>query len=200
MLVIRLTRTGKKGQPNYRIVVTDQRKSVYSPYVENLGHYDPKTKKIVLNKESALEWMNKGAKPSNTVAKIFEKEGIAHKSVVIKKYKAISKKELETQKAADEVEKAKEQAEKEAAKEAFEAKVEEEKKENEGVDPLLAAADEAIADIKEEEAEKVEVKDEKPAEDKNPEASDDAKPDDAPAADENQKPEESAEKSDTETA
>ena len=156
MLVIRLTRTGKKGQPNYRIVVTDSRKSVYSPYVENLGHYDPRTKKVVLNNDLAMDWMNKGAKPSNTVAKIFEKEGIKHKSIVIKKFRAISKKELEKQKAEEETQKAKEQAEKEAAKEAFDAKVEEEKKENETVDPLLAAADEAIADIKEEEVEKTE--------------------------------------------
>jgi len=160
MLVIRLTRTGKKGQPNYRIVVTDSRKSVYSPYVANIGHYDPRTKTVVLNKEEALDWMNKGAKPSNTVAKILEKEGVKHKSIVIKKFRAVSKKELEAQKAAEEVEKAKEQAEKEAAKEAFETKVEEEKKEHEGEDPLSAAADEAIAEIKEEEVEKAE----KPAE------------------------------------
>ena len=168
MLVIRLTRTGKKGQPNYRIVVTDQRKSVYSPYVEMVGHYDPKTKKIVLDHEKTLAWLDKGAKPSNTVAKLLEKEGLKHKSIVIKKFRAISKKELERIKAEEEAEKAKEQAEKEAAKEAFEAKVEEEKKEHEGEDPLLAAADEAIAEIKEEEKEKAE---EAPAEDSSPEAS-----------------------------
>lgn len=164
MLVIRLTRTGKKGQPNYRIVVTDQRKSVYSPYVENLGHYDPRTKKVVLDKEKALAWMNKGAKPSNTVAKIFEKEGLKHKSSIIKKFRAVSKKELEVQKAAEEAEKAKEQAEKEAAKEAFEAKVEEEKKEHAAEDRLQAEAAEAIEEIKEEETEKVEEKKEEPAE------------------------------------
>lgn len=165
MLIIRLRRTGKKGQPNYRIVVTDSRKAVYSPYIANVGTYDPRTKKIVLDKEVTLDWMNKGAKPSNTVAKILEKEGLKHKSIVIKKFRAISKKELERQKAEEEVEKAREQAEKEAAKEAFEAKVEEEKKEADTVDPLLAAADEAIADIKEEEADKAEV-----SEAKSPEA------------------------------
>jgi small subunit ribosomal protein S16 len=173
MLVIRLTRTGKKGQPNYRIVVTDQRKSVYSPYVANIGHYDPRTKKVVLDNTQAIDWLNKGAKPSNTVAKILEKEGLKHKSIVIKKFKAISKKELETQKAAEEAQKAKEQAEKEAAKEAFEAKVEEEKKEHAAEDKLQAAAAEAIEGIKEEEAEKVEEKVEipegKPAEEKTEE-------------------------------
>lgn len=182
MLVIRLRRTGKKGQPNYRIVVTDQRKSVYSPYIENLGIYDPRAKEIKLDKEKTAEWMNKGAKPSNTIAKLLEKEGLKHKSIVIKKYRAISKKELEKQKVAEEAEKAKEQAEKEAAKEAFEAQVEAEKKENPAEDKLQEAAAEAIEDIKEEEK-KVEEpaeesakeeaapveKEEKKAEDKTPE-------------------------------
>ena len=161
MLVIRLRRTGKKGQPSYRIVVADQRKSVYSPYIEMLGTYNPNTKKIILNKEKALDWMNKGAKPSNTIAKILEKEGVKHNSVVIKKFRAVSKKELESQKAADEAQKAKVQAEKEAAKEAFEAKIEEEKKEQPQEDKLMEAANEAIAEVKEEETEKVEEKEEK---------------------------------------
>ena len=154
MLVIRLRRTGKKHQPSYRIVVADQRKSVYSPYVEMIGHYNPKTKVTVLDPEKALEWMKKGAKPSNTVSKIFEKENIKHDSVVVKKYRAVSKKELEAQKAVEEVEKAKEQAEKEAAKEAFEEQVEAEKEAAPKEDPLQAAADEAIAEVKEDEAEK----------------------------------------------
>lgn len=158
MLTIRLARTGKKHQPTYRIVVADSRKAVSSPYIEMIGQYDPKTKQIVLNQEKATDWMNKGAKPSNTVAKLLTKEKMDHKSIVVKKFRAISKKELEKQKAADEVEKAKEQAEKEAAKEAFDAQVEAEKEENATVDPLLAAADEAIAEIKEEAAEKAEEK------------------------------------------
>ena len=175
MLVIRLRRTGKKGQPNYRIVVADSRKAVYSPYIEMIGQYDPKLKTIVLDQEKAMDWMKKGAQPSNTVAKLFVREKMEHKSIVVKKFRAISKKELERIKAEEEVEKAKEQAEKEAAKVAFEAQVEAEKEENATVDPLLAAADEAIAEVKQEEAEKAEEKaeekvdetpvEEKPAED-----------------------------------
>ena len=158
MLVIRLRRTGKKGQPNYRIVVADQRKAVTSPYVEMIGNYDPRTKALVLDQEKALAWMAKGAQPSNTVSKLFKKEKMEHKSIVVKQYRAISKKELERIKAEEEVEKAKEQAEKEAAKEAFDAQVEAEKEANDTVDPLMAAAEEAIAETKEEEAEKAEAK------------------------------------------
>jgi len=127
MLTIRFRRTGKKGQPSYRIVVAPESAPLYGKYIEMIGHYNPFTKAVVLDKEKALDWMNKGAKPTNTVAKIFEKEALKHKSIVIKKYRAVSKKELETEKAAEEIEKAKEQAEKEAAKTAFEEKVEAEK-------------------------------------------------------------------------
>lgn len=161
MLIIRLRRTGKKQDPTYRIVVTDSKKSVYSPYVEMIGHYNPKTKEVVLDKVKAKNWMDKGAKPTNTVSKIFKKEGLEHKSIIIKTFRAVSKKELEAQKAEEEKEKAQEQAEKEAAKEAFEKEVEAEKAaQPSSEDKLQAAADEAIADIKEEEAEKKEEKEE----------------------------------------
>jgi small subunit ribosomal protein S16 len=155
MLIIRLRRTGKKHEPSYRIVVTDPKKSVYSPYVEMIGHFNPKTKETVLDKEKAVEWMNKGAKPTNTVSRIFKKEGLEHKHIIIKDFKAVSKKDLEAEKAAEEIEKAKEQAEKEAAKEAFEKKVEQEKAaQPSSEEKLQAAADESISEIKEEEAEK----------------------------------------------
>lgn len=151
MLVIRLRRTGKKHQPSYRIVVTDQRKSVYSPYLEMLGQYEPKSKKVVLNKEKTLEFMSRGAKPTNTVAKILSKEGLKHKSIIIRKFRAVSKKELEAQKAEEEAQKEKEQAEKEAAKLAFEEKVEAEKAaQPSSEEKLQAAADEVIAEEKEE--------------------------------------------------
>ncbi|KKQ90415.1 MAG: 30S ribosomal protein S16, partial [Berkelbacteria bacterium GW2011_GWA1_39_10] len=73
MLAIRLRRTGKKGQPSYRIVVTDERASVYGKYIEMIGHYNPQTKAVVLDSAKALDWMKKGAKPSNTVAKLMQK-------------------------------------------------------------------------------------------------------------------------------
>lgn len=174
MLIIRLRRTGKKHEPSYRIVVTDPKKSVYSPYVEMIGHFNPKTKETVLDKEKAVEWMNKGAKPTNTVSKIFKKEGLEHKHIIIKQFKAISKKELEKEKAVEEVEKVKEQAEKEVAKEAFEKQVEAEKKaQPSSEEKLQAAATESIAEIKEEEKEKVE---EKPVETSKEESKEEEKP------------------------
>ncbi|MFA6492565.1 MAG: 30S ribosomal protein S16 [Patescibacteria group bacterium] len=162
MLSIRLRRTGKKKKPSYRIVVTDNRAPIYGKYLEMIGHYDPFTKVVVLDKEKALEWMNKGAKPSDTVGKILEAQGVKHKSIVIKKFRAVSKKELEVQKAQDEAEKEKERQEKEAAKEAFEQQVEAEKAEQpSSEEKLQEAAEESIKEIKEEESTKPEEKPEK---------------------------------------
>ncbi len=161
MLAIRLRRTGKKGQPSYRIVVADERAPIFGKYLEMLGHYNPETKAIVLNQEKALDWMQKGAKPTNTVAKLFEKQGLKHKSIVIKKFRAVSKKELEAQKAAEEKARAEEAAKKEAQKEAFEQQIEAEKAAAPKEDKLAQMAEESIAEVKAEE--KVE---EKPTEEK----------------------------------
>lgn len=164
MLAIRLRRTGKKGQPSYRIVVADERTSVYGKYIEMLGHYNPQTKAVVLNNEKALEWMKKGAKPSNTVAKLLQKQKVEHPSIVVKKYKAISKTELEKQKAEEEKAKAEEAAKKEAAKVAFEEKVEAEKAAEPKEDKLQALVEESIKEVKAEE--KPALPEEKPAEEK----------------------------------
>jgi small subunit ribosomal protein S16 len=159
MLTIRLRRQGKKGQPSYRIVVADQKAPILGKYIEMLGHYNPFTKAVVLDKEKALEWLKKGAKPSNTVAKLMVKQDLKHQSIVIKKFRALSKAELEKQKAQEEKEKAEEAAKKEAAKAAFEQQVEAEKAEAPKEDKLQAMAEESIQEAKEEAA-----KAEKPAE------------------------------------
>lgn len=127
MLRIRLKRFGKIHQPVYRIVVAEHSKAVNGKYIAKIGHYDPKKKTVVLDKKLAMDWMNKGAKPSNTMAKIFKAQGLKHKSIVIKIYKVKSKTELEKEKQSKEAEKQQEAAKKEVQKAEFEAKVEAEK-------------------------------------------------------------------------
>lgn len=177
MLVIRLRRTGKKKKPSYRIVTADQRAPIYGKYIEMIGHYNPFTKVVVLNKEKALEWMDKGAKPTNTVAKLFQKESLKHKSIVVKIFRAISKKELEEQKAKEEAEKEKLQAEKEAQKAAFEQKVEAEKAaQPSSEEKLQQAAEESIEEIKEETLKTEEKVEEKPTEEEKSEEKTQEKP------------------------
>lgn len=160
MLAIRLRRQGKKGQPNYRIVVADEKAPILGKYIEMLGTYNPFTKAVVLDNEKALSWMKKGAKPSNTVAKLMQKQGLKHDSIVIKKFRAVSKAELEKQKAQEEKLRAEEAAKKEAAKAAFEEQIEKEKSAEPREDKLQALAEESIQETKKEETTKAE----KPAE------------------------------------
>ena len=101
MLVFRLTRIGKKNRPTYRIVVAEKTAPIQGKFVEIVGNYDPITKKIVLKKDLVMCWLEKGVKPTNTVAKIFTKENIKHKLVVVKiaKKKTPKKKGEETEEA-----------------------------------------------------------------------------------------------------
>ena len=70
---IRLTRIGSKKQPYYRIVVADSRSPRDGKFIEKIGTYDPKTdpSTITVDKDKAVDWIKKGARPSNTVQKLF---------------------------------------------------------------------------------------------------------------------------------
>lgn len=73
-LVIRLSRTGKKGERKFRVVVKEKRSKRDGDFVELLGWYQ-KTKdhkKKEINKERFEYWISKGARPSPTVAQIIK--------------------------------------------------------------------------------------------------------------------------------
>lgn len=75
MLKIRLTRTGKRGQPNYRIVVKEARSKRDGRAVENLGTYDPlrKLNKAHIDFSRYSYWLTKGAQASPTVVSLVAK-------------------------------------------------------------------------------------------------------------------------------
>ena len=78
MLKIKLKRTGKKGQPHYRVVIAQSTKKRSSSSVEEIGYYNPRTKPSTfeVDKEKAIQWMKNGAQPTETVAQFFVKLGI----------------------------------------------------------------------------------------------------------------------------
>lgn len=78
---------GKKKQPTYRLVAIEKEKSRDGLYIESLGHYNPRTDPptIQFHEEKILDWLRKGALPSETVAKILTKEGIIAKLDEMKK-------------------------------------------------------------------------------------------------------------------
>jgi small subunit ribosomal protein S16 len=82
MLRIRLTRVGKKKQPAYRLVVTDQRNPRDGAHLEIVGQYNPLTNPatIVLKEERLVHWLQVGAKPSETAAKILTKAGVMERA------------------------------------------------------------------------------------------------------------------------
>lgn len=73
MLTIRLSRSGKRKQPYYRIVVQDSQRDPWSPAIEVLGNLNPRQerKDTVINTERANFWLGKGAQPSTTVRNLF---------------------------------------------------------------------------------------------------------------------------------
>lgn len=75
---IRLRRVGRKKQPVYRIVVTDQRKARDGRSVETLGHYNPRSNPVSLDVdvEKARAWLSKGALPSDTVRSLLKRAGV----------------------------------------------------------------------------------------------------------------------------
>ena len=75
MVKIRLTRTGKKGQPSYRIIVKEERSRRDGKYVTSLGFYNPLTQPptIKLDKTAYQSWITKGAQPTATVRALFKK-------------------------------------------------------------------------------------------------------------------------------
>ena len=77
MLRIRLSRTGKKRQPSYRVVVADIESKRDGRVVERIGHYNPLTdpSEYVINEDRALYWLSVGAQPSDAVKRLLEKQG-----------------------------------------------------------------------------------------------------------------------------
>lgn len=67
MLKIRLTRTGKKHEPHYRIVVTEARSKRDGKSAAQIGHWHPTEDKLVLDKKAYSEWIDKGAQPTPSV-------------------------------------------------------------------------------------------------------------------------------------
>jgi small subunit ribosomal protein S16 len=82
LLRIRLSRVGKRKQPSYRIVVTDQRNARGGEHLEIIGHYNPLVNPaaLVINEERAVHWLQVGALPSGTAAKILTKQGVMEKA------------------------------------------------------------------------------------------------------------------------
>lgn len=75
---IRLRRMGAKKNPFYRIVVADSRSPRDGRFIEEIGYYNPLTepKTVRIDNEKAMNWLNNGAKPTDTVDRLFKQNGV----------------------------------------------------------------------------------------------------------------------------
>ena len=78
MVKIRLKRLGQKKAPCYRIVVADERSPRNGRNIDEIGTYDPNQEPAVVkvDEEAAKKWIANGAKPTDTVARLFKEAGI----------------------------------------------------------------------------------------------------------------------------
>ena len=76
MVKIRLQRQGKKKAPFYHIVVADSKSPRDGKIIEQIGTYNPMTEpsELVLDREKVAQWIKNGAKPTETVKRLIEKE------------------------------------------------------------------------------------------------------------------------------
>lgn len=89
MLVIRLTRVGKKKDASFRVVVVDSKRKVKAGnYLEMVGSYDPRVNRAALDAERIKHWISQGAKPSDTVHNLL----ISNKIIEGKKINVLPKK------------------------------------------------------------------------------------------------------------
>ncbi len=76
MLKLRLTRTGRKKQPMYRLVVIEHSARRDGRPVELLGYYNPSTKESKFKVEKIQTWLSNGAQPTQTVHALLKKANI----------------------------------------------------------------------------------------------------------------------------
>jgi len=74
---LRLMRMGKKKQPTYRVVAADSRSPRDGRFIEIVGIYDPRPNPsaIRIDNDKAVDWLRKGAQPTESVRKLLEISG-----------------------------------------------------------------------------------------------------------------------------
>lgn len=99
MLKIRLSRTGRKNSPSYRIVVAEHSAPIKGKFIEILGHYIPirNPKVFEYDEPKIREWIAKGAKPTDTVASLLKNAGVTGMEAYIEPKNKNKKKKKEVE-------------------------------------------------------------------------------------------------------
>jgi small subunit ribosomal protein S16 len=76
MLCLKLARQGKTKQPTFRLIVCEKTSDPWGSYLENLGSYNPRTKKAVLEVDRIKHWISKGAQTTDSVWNMLVTNGV----------------------------------------------------------------------------------------------------------------------------
>lgn len=92
MVRIRLSRVGGKKQPSYRVVVADVESPRDGRIIESIGFYNPRTEPptVEMQDDRVLYWLDKGAQPSEAVARFIRKRGLLDKLADMRKTAEVS--------------------------------------------------------------------------------------------------------------
>ena len=86
---LRLKRMGRKNAAFYRLNAIESRSPRDGRVIEELGHYDPRSKdeakQFVAKLDRCRYWLDHGAVPSETVSTLLKKSGVEHKSLKLPK-------------------------------------------------------------------------------------------------------------------
>ena len=88
---IRLRRMGAKKQPTYRVVIIEENKARNGAFIENIGHYNPRTEPstIVIDEARVLYWLKVGAQPTESVSRLLARGKTLEKFARVKKGETI---------------------------------------------------------------------------------------------------------------
>lgn len=76
MLAIKLSRKGKKNQPFFRIIILEKAKDPRGDFLEDLGFFNPLTKKVSLKVDRIKYWLSQGAQPTGSVHNLLVNQGV----------------------------------------------------------------------------------------------------------------------------
>ena len=73
---MRLRRMGAKKAPTYRVIIADSRSPRDGRFIEEIGHFNPRSDEIKIDAETAKTWLKNGAQPTDTVKALLKKSNI----------------------------------------------------------------------------------------------------------------------------
>ena len=73
---MRLRRMGAKKAPTYRVIVADSRSPRDGRFIDEIGHFNPRSDELKIDADKAKTWLKNGAQPTDTVKALLKKSNI----------------------------------------------------------------------------------------------------------------------------